>query len=289
MMNYDYKLKTKEIPLTQGEKQLIKYFDEYKGDTFTDTIVELAKNADVSTSTISRFVKKISFDTYKDFSKYFNGRMKEFKISKQNEHLSLTDQTGKILDNYTQKLNDSINSDNLDKVTEIAKLILNSNRIILFGSGSKSSVATGMSAELSNVGLTVNLVTNFNNLLSIVANAKSGDVVIVYTNKSNSLEFKFISDFAKNKDIKVIIVTSAPAEQFKKIADIVLSYGSVYFFNKFVTARHDIFADVFTNMILMEILNLSSLCSINYRRAQSARQKWKVYQKTKKRTEIEVN
>ncbi|EFF41554.1 MurR/RpiR family transcriptional regulator [Mycoplasmopsis alligatoris] len=287
MKNYEYKLKTKDIALTQGEKNLMKYFHEYNGDYFEDTIVELAEKANVSTSTISRFVKKVSFDTYKDFSKYINNRMEEFKISKDKENLTLADQVPEIIQRYTEKLHESITKDSVLKVMEIARFLVSAKRIVVFGTGLKSSVASNMATELTNIGLFADLVTNFNNLISIVANCDADDVLMVYSNKVSSLEYKFISSFAKSRNVKIIVITSMNTTDFDNDADIILSYGSVYFFNKFVTTRHDIFADIFTSMIVLEILNTSSLCSVNYRRAQGARQRWRLYQRSKSKKVIE--
>lgn len=288
MKENDYRFISRDdVVFTTGEKEIIRYFDAYEESKFKDTISELSEKSGVSTATISRFVKKVSFDSYKDFAKYIDEKVREIKRVDRFPFLNTKEQQESIASSYQNSLNKTLSIDNIEKIKKVAEKMIKAKRTIIFGAGHKSPNAKNLYLELINVGINTAVVFNHNNLMSLITNSDTGDVVIIYTSQVDSLEYKYITTFAKEKKLYIVLITNASKNEVLGDFWLILEYASVYSYSKYISTNDELFSNIFANLIILEIINLSTQSAINYRRVQGARQKWITINKYKNRKEYE--
>lgn len=115
--------------LNENDIYIWKYIDSHREECCQSTIEELAKNCNVSRTTILRFAKKLSMDGFSELKIHLK--------LEQGRQLPKTDKDAvkRVCDDYRKKIDEMEKAD----YSNICKLIYEAKHVFVYGSGAVQS------------------------------------------------------------------------------------------------------------------------------------------------------
>ncbi|MBZ4195425.1 MurR/RpiR family transcriptional regulator [Mycoplasma tauri] len=203
--------------LTKSEKNILKFINSFEKNEFDLSIVELAKISKTSESSVSRFVKKYGYKDYRSFIAAINIKLSNFTKMypiEYDENNNLNPFT--VIHSSYKFAIDNISTENvIYKCKKASKLINNSNKIFIYGSGSSQRISADLAANLIKLGMSVVSNPDFHIFFPCLANGNHNDLLIVFSNNLKSNESHFVIKNANKNNIKVIAITSAQENENK--------------------------------------------------------------------------
>jgi DNA-binding MurR/RpiR family transcriptional regulator len=208
MFSYDIIRKFNETEIL-----IYKYIIANQGKVTFMTIRELAKELNVSTSTILRFCNKIECNNYSEFKKKLGENIKEISNIAPQSDLQ-------VLLHYFQGTNTSAFETKIKQGVEIIK---NAEMVVFVGLGSSGTLARYGSRYFSNLGkFSIGLEDPYYPVVDI------GEKKVALLVLSVSGETKEIVDFIKDfpaHNSKILSITNQPNSTISKMSDWNISYN----------------------------------------------------------------
>jgi len=180
-------------------KTILKYL--FKEKIFDLTIVQLAQLSNVSQPTVSRFVKAIGCQTYKEFSLIINGETPLFfGISDKNFDLMNSE-------SLISSIRETLSQNNKDKIAEAVKLIDQAKNVNVVGIGGNQSLKFEIEHKLSQIGISTMFSQDWHHQLMNTHYMNENDLLIALSYSGETNEILQIVDEAKKKKTKVISIT----------------------------------------------------------------------------------
>ncbi|MEG6532741.1 MurR/RpiR family transcriptional regulator [Caldibacillus thermoamylovorans] len=195
------------------------------------TIKDLSKIANVSEASVVRFYKRLGISSFKTFQieliKEVNSltNINDFSLLKYNDTPYQLLQ--KVISNNEYSLyslRKTINKKDFEKAVEI---LINSNRIGLYGVGGSSTAAYDANNKFIKIGYSTGMYTDFHTMLAYVSNLNKNDVLILFSTSGKTKEIIEIASFAKKLEIPTIAITADAKSQLIKLSDISLLYPDI--------------------------------------------------------------
>lgn len=215
--------------MTRSERQVATYVLGHMNDIVFYTLDELARQSDVSTTSVLRFCRRLSVDGFRQFQQTVRTELKYSPDLLDKFHRTSENQLGNALLAQTvqqgilciQKTFQELPVQALEAaVTRIAK----ARRVYTFGMRESQALATYAYSRLLTVrgdvfefrdGCTGNVET----LLSVTAE----DVFVVYLFHRYTAQTVRLLEILKQRGVQVILITSPPVETVARFATVVLS------------------------------------------------------------------
>ncbi len=176
-------------------------------------INELADLCDVSVSKISKYAKKLGFNGFKDFI---------YRLKQDHNH---SRDKGGAFEYQKEKILEFFEDYNPDKVMEIQRLILESNKIYLFGRGPSNNVCEYYTPRLR-VATGKDIISDYDEYLFDLDYAnlehKEKRTVIILTVSGKSIKVHEMLQTCKDRNIQTICISSYHNEKLKNNADVYL-------------------------------------------------------------------
>ena len=205
---------TKMSSMSKGHKAIARYITESYDKAAYMTASKLAEEAGVSESTVVRFTMELGFDGYPHFQHVLKEELKSRLTSVQRLNYTerFTDDSTAILDvmkNDMENLKETINSIDLNAMSDAVSAILSAKKIYIMGLRSSSPLSSFMHFYMTLLFDDVIHIhsTSTNEVFEQIMSITSDDVMIGisfprYSNLTiNSMEY------AKSKGAKVVVVT----------------------------------------------------------------------------------
>lgn len=198
--------------LSETEISIYKYIIDNGEKVFYMTIRELAKELNVSTSTIVRFCNKVGCENYSEFKQ---------KLQRENEKTIVNHPKSDLneLLRYFQGTNTSAFE---EKISQGADLIRSADMVVFIGQGSSGALANYGARYFSNLGkFSIGLSDTYYPIV-----LKTGEKMVVIV-LSVSGETKEVIDFlAKFQacSAKILSITNEPNSTIAKMSDWNISY-----------------------------------------------------------------
>ncbi len=138
------------IQLSETDKYLLEYIQQHIEEISNMSIVKLSENANVSTATIVRLMKKIGYDGYTSF-KY---SLKE-KVNFSDENNEMHDINSKIsqaIQKNEHEVQKTIQLQSIGKIEDAVQKIYNADKIYIFARGFSEMIAKEMGIKLQLMG-----------------------------------------------------------------------------------------------------------------------------------------
>lgn len=177
----------------------------------------------ISSSTVIRAVKKLSYHSFTEFKYALINERKNENASKEEETFEL------VLENITTDFMTTIEMMDKNKLVEIATEILRSRRIFCIGVGSSASVVNSFNHKLNNYGLWSSDYSEIFPIRDILNVAKKEDCIVVFSLSGAEPEVVEAVTECKIKGCKIISITGLSSNPLSKISDINLM---TYYSNK---------------------------------------------------------
>ncbi len=162
------------------------------------SITDLSKCFDVSTSKISKFVKKLGFDSFKEYKSFIVGKESESRTSQVSDEL--------------QRINDYINHFDEQLAYDFWIKIKDCNKLVIYGLGPSYICADYFAYRLRTFSDVFSLATND---LTVVKNADNSDTKLLVLSTTGL--FKPLKDDLNDLNYKEIIFLF---EEFRHFPDL---------------------------------------------------------------------
>lgn len=234
--------KIENMNLTKKEKRVAEFFLEREDSIFLMNVADIAKEIDISETSVIRFIKNIGFKNFTDFKNNGQEKIKNH-LDKTNSFIKNID---KIKDNsiekvYLNKINDELNKvfnkKSIKQIKEIANLIMGSKFKYVVGFKSTAGIANFLGVRLG--FMLENVFTyNINDsvVLNSVFNMKEEDVLIIFDYPLYSRTAEVLVKIAKESKAKVILFTDSENAPLAEYADILykVKLAGISIFNSLI-------------------------------------------------------
>lgn len=213
--------------LTLVEKNIADFFISNR-DKMDFSSKGISNHLFVSESSLSRFSKKLGYTGYREFIYHYQDTFLE-------EAFKVEEDSKEVLNTYQELLNKSYNLINPEQLSRIVKLISTKKRIYVYGFGSSGLVAQEFKLRFMRLGLDVESITDFHQLLMNSVRLTKDCLVIGISLSGSTKEILDAMLQAKEKESTTILITSRFNEKFAASFDDVvltavkqnLEYGNV--------------------------------------------------------------
>ena len=232
----DYEAKIREVysELRKSEKKVADYILLNKEKIGEIGLEEIARNSDVSTPTVIRFMKALGYEGLKEF------RIERLKSSKR---LNYNENTGLLLDLHVSRddriedipakiigltvkaLEDTLKFLNYEEYEKAIKLITNANIIDIYGVGNSGSIGNDFMSKLLRIGLNCRAYSD-NHLQQLCAShLGKNDLAIAISHSGETRDTIDALSLAKESGAKTMVLTNFKASIITGYADIILFTG----------------------------------------------------------------
>lgn len=214
---------------SKSDKILIRYIKEHAEEFCTTPIASLAINCGVSEATITRFVRKMGFNSLQLFKLTLTEEMVNIKkqtiINKDiscNE--SITTTAHKLLVNNVAILEQTVNKLNEEVIAKSVDILKKAERIFFIGLGNSGFVADDSAYKFLRIGFNAKGLDNSHLIMLNMALLHEDDVVVVISHSGESFEIIKAVQLAKKNGTKLIVITSNRDTILENYADICIFY-----------------------------------------------------------------
>lgn len=238
------------VSLSLKEKNVATYILQKGKEIKNMNITELAKMTETSTSTITRFCKKVNCENFVDMKIKISSIYQE---ESKSQGLNIFDD---IYSFYDKVIDNTIRNIDKEKIEEVVSLIKSAHRIFIYGVGSSGLTAVEMTQRLLRMGLSVTSITDSHMMLINSAVATKKDLIIGISTSGNTQEVVNALKMSKKNNGTVVSITSLSNSAITEVSDISLSVYNSSFVDeqRFVNSQFAIIylLDVISMMLLAD-------------------------------------
>ncbi|MEY8442970.1 MurR/RpiR family transcriptional regulator [Lactococcus ileimucosae] len=211
--------------LSKSDQAISNYLIKNMDSAARLSIQDFAKNTQVSTATISRFAKKIGFDSFQDLKLAIHST-KKFKSDNFFSELSPKDSYKDILTkNFTSNtlsLNATLQLIDSNTLDEIMNVLLSAKTCGFFGVGGSNAVALIAYHKFLRMPLQTVYHQDFHYQQMLASKLAKNDCAFVISHTGKNKDTLKIVDILKNNQVPVIAITSFAHSALVKKSDLSL-------------------------------------------------------------------
>ncbi|HAP14768.1 MAG TPA: MurR/RpiR family transcriptional regulator [Lactococcus sp.] len=211
--------------LSKSDQAISNYLIKNMDSAAHLSIQDFAKNVQVSTATISRFAKKIGFDSFQDLKLAIHSTEK-FKSDNFFSELSPRDSYKDILTkNFTSNtlsLNATLQLIDSNTLDEIMNVLLSAKTCGFFGVGGSNAVALIAYHKFLRMPLQTVYHQDFHYQQMLASKLTKNDCAFVISHTGKNKDTLKIVDILKNNQVPVIAITSFAHSALVKKSDLSL-------------------------------------------------------------------
>ena len=193
--------------LTATDKKIEEFIAKHSDVVLSSSIHVLADEIGVSSSSISKYIKKIGFRSYSRFKVNLaqqNSQSIDEQIDKDDSIKTIQSKLIKTVTRSYEMTVELIDDDTLDHVIDLLK---NANKIYTFGVGASGLVCSDIYFKLSRIGKNIVYHTDSHIQLASLSNATENDLVIGVSYSANTREVNAAFEIAKQRGIPTVSIT----------------------------------------------------------------------------------
>lgn len=253
-------LKLREVKKDLSTKELaVAEFIQTHGQELKNTSIQaLAKLNHVSTSTILRLCNKMGYSGFSDFkidliSSIPKKLTTEILQDDINLNDSLQDVNCKVQAMEKSSIDETHSIINLKALDNAIDLIINSQKIVIFGVGSSGLVGKELEYQLIKIKKDINCHFDAHISRNIVSSLDSNDLVIVISHSGETPECVELLKLAEKLTVPSIAITKMGQSQVSLLASIVLHTTSMEHASRLIPIRSKISQISVVNMLLTNL------------------------------------
>ncbi|UBH08348.1 MurR/RpiR family transcriptional regulator [Macrococcus armenti] len=214
---------------TPVEKRIADVVIEYPEKVVNLPIKEIASLSNTSEAAIVRFSKRLGLSGIKVVKVELARELHTIADKKVPTKIELTDDKDvmkeKVFNNTIQALYNTEKVISAQVIDEAAQAITSAKRVMIFGVGNSRVVATDLHIKFMNIDQTAILATDLLSAITILGHFEAGDVLFITSETSKNKIITDICKYAKEKGIKIILLSQKFSSPAIRMADIVLAMG----------------------------------------------------------------
>ncbi|BCA86892.1 RpiR family transcriptional regulator [Enterococcus saigonensis] len=233
--------------LSDKEKAIANYVLQNDSSLQNMNITSLSQVTGASTSTITRFCRKMGAASYVDMKMKINSISNQFEVKQDNYFDQIYYYYNKIIDRTNKSLDKEL-------IYEAIQKIKTAKRIYIYGLGSSGFTAEELNLRFLKMGMTARCLTNTHLMLIGSRSLTADDLVIAISSSGATDEIVETLDICKEQGAGIISITSFADSYISEISDISLVVFSSNFADekKFVNTQFAIIylLDIITTILM---------------------------------------
>lgn len=219
-------LKSKMSQFSKQEKNIASYLLELDVDPRILTSNALAEQLGISQSTVIRFTQKLGYESFRTFLVDLNKVYAEDLRVKERDLLT-SDSMKILISRYEDAIHETNALNKAESIKQAVQLILNAERIVVYGAANSSIFAEYLNNQLNKTGLFVQFSKGIHAALVSVSQLSGKGVVVLISQSGETEDTLTAAKQAKAHGIPIIALTGHHKNSLHDYADIVL-YSSDY-------------------------------------------------------------
>ena len=237
--------KLKNTKPTKKEKRIAEFFLDEEQRVFLMNVADIAKEIDVSDTSVIRFVKSLGFENFTDFKNSGQEDIKS-RLDKTNDFIKNLDiiKENSIEQLYINKINEEVNKifnpTSQKQIKKISNLIMKARNKYVVGFKSTAGIANFFGVRL---GFTLENVSTFNIDDSVVVNSifniKEGDILIIFDYPMYSKVAGVLAKITNENKAKIILFTDSDNAPLAEYSDILykVKLNGISVFNSLISTQ----------------------------------------------------
>ncbi|MDQ0513963.1 RpiR family carbohydrate utilization transcriptional regulator [Mycoplasmoides fastidiosum] len=259
--------------LSESDLNIFNYINSFPDDSFNLNLTELAAACFVSEASVSRFVRKNLFNSYREMVLYINKQIQSIN-SQSCLLINQDEEFNKLYNIQNYAFQATINDRNLQKIKTAANMIYQANRVAVLGLGSSYKTASEFAANLRKIGLNVISDPDFHVFFPLIALLDKKSLLIVVSNKMINREIIIAIETAKSQQCKIVVITSNEENILNNCIDLKISYHKIHDKNKHVPSASKISQFLIIDYLFDHLLNKNPKFKKNLDKTQNILKKW---------------
>ncbi len=222
------------------------------------SIQTLAKLNHVSTSTILRLCNKLGYKGFSDFKVDLIGSIPQ-KLTTEilqddiNLNDSLEDVNSKVQAMEKSSIDETHSIVNVNALNSAIELIIQSNKIVIFGVGSSGLVGKELEYQLIKIKKDVNCHFDPHMSRNLISTLDNSDLVIIISHSGETPDCVELLKLAEQSFVPSIAITKMGQSQISSLASIVLHTTSMEHASRLIPIRSKISQISVVNMLLTNL------------------------------------
>ncbi|WP_067730211.1 MurR/RpiR family transcriptional regulator [Oceanobacillus damuensis] len=217
-MNFENRIQKYNSILTSNDRKIIRYLMTNKDIVISKTITDLSEEIEVSPASITRFCKRLDFDSFQQM---------KYSIEKTVVETTKTDKTFGIIYNYYDSIIKSTQQFiSEEQTSKIVGLMLSANNVLFCGVGNSGLIANEFNSRIQRMGIPSQSTTDAHGMLMKSALLNENDLLICFSNSGKTKSVINSAKLAKENKATTIAVTNYEDTMLTKLADEVILISS---------------------------------------------------------------
>lgn len=254
MDNIKLMIRERYSGMSKGEKRISDFVLQHVKDCLTMTAIDIAKESEVSSASVIRYVQKLGFDGLEGFkltlaaanSKDHSWKMVDPIISKEDDLDGLCSKMSVLVEAAFKDFFYQLDKESLEQaICAIRK----ARRIYLLGIGASMLPAYDLFHKLKRIDLDASYYSDLNMVSEFFNYIDERDVVIAFSYSGQSKEILYPCEIALQQKSTLIAVTRNHESSLHGMADICLMVPE-----KEALMRIGAFTSVYTSIMMADLL-----------------------------------
>lgn len=223
-----------ELEFSQSEKEIAKYILNHGDDVLRMSVKQLAKHTYTSPATIVRLCKKIGLKGYNDFKIQYSAELQydlshtdridvNFPFSQKDTHPTICHKLASL---SQEVIADTIQLIDFQQLDQIVDLLYQNHDIDIYGSGNSLLAAMSFQHKMMRINRDVHLKALHGEQVFLSYNSNKERIAMIISYSGETNELIQIAQTLKEKQTKIIILTSVGDNRLSHYADYILNIGS---------------------------------------------------------------
>ncbi|MFP7243127.1 MurR/RpiR family transcriptional regulator [Pediococcus pentosaceus] len=219
------RLRTLHDQLSKSDQKIADYVLSQADSARTLTIQTIADNVGLSTATVSRFVKRIGFNSFREFSLSLNTptQSSDTFFGEIESQDGTTEIVHKVFSGARNALDATYSLISEESWQTALDWLVTGRKIGLFGIGGSAIVALDGYHKLLRTPLDVEQHPDYDVQLMQAVRMQTGDVGIVISHSGRNHDTLKIARQLKQNGVKIIAITAHVHSELAKLADLVMA------------------------------------------------------------------
>lgn len=260
-MNFENRIQKFDSLLTDIDRKIMKYLLENKDTILNKTIVDLSSAIHVSPASITRFCKKIDFNSFQEM---------KFSLGGQTPDSRNPDGTFDIIYNYYQTIIKSTQQFiSEEQTSRIVSQILNSKKVVFCGIGNSGLLADEFNSRIERMGINSNSITDTHAMLMKTSLLGKNDLLICFSNTGKTKSIIDSAKLAQKNHVPTIAVTNYDDTILTRFANEVVLISSYKYIDDERFVNSQLPGLFFLDLLIYKLLSNDRLMA-NYQKTLKA-------------------
>ncbi|MEO2507974.1 MurR/RpiR family transcriptional regulator [Clostridium paraputrificum] len=241
--------------LTKAENKICDYIEEYMNNSIYMTVTEIASNCGVGEATVTRFCRKLGFNSFLEFKMTMAQELKSNPYSSNDDGSDNKPIIKECYDNAIMNIQNSFAKIDYNQIELVTDLIINSNKILFAGIGDSSIIAENAFYKFMRLGFNCSYVNDSHSIMMMISLMTVNDALILVSHGGNTNEIIKAVELAKEKGIRVVAITEKLMSKLARQSDYIINYVSKDAEYKGATIQSTLPQNFIIELIYMNVIN----------------------------------